>query len=158
MTNRVIQHIRSNVVAYVALFVALGGTSYAAINLPANSVGNRQIKNHSITPIKLDPSKTGAVVRLWAVVDFVPGTGERITSSRPQAHLTWDASSATGSITWHQPISPSCLVSATSGSGLISAFANPLRTTRAFVQFTLFSMSGQRSPGLAYIAVLCPQP
>ena len=39
MTNRVVQHIRSNAVAYVALFVALGGTSYAALKLPANSVG-----------------------------------------------------------------------------------------------------------------------
>ena len=28
-------HLRSNMVAYIALFVALGGTSYAAINLPA---------------------------------------------------------------------------------------------------------------------------
>ena len=35
---------RHNVVAYLALFVALGGTSYAAIRLPANSVGARQIK------------------------------------------------------------------------------------------------------------------
>ena len=34
MTNRVVQHIRSNVVAYVALFVALGGTSYAAHQAP----------------------------------------------------------------------------------------------------------------------------
>ena len=42
MTSRVVQHIRSNVVAYIALFVALGGTSYAAIKLPANSVGTRQ--------------------------------------------------------------------------------------------------------------------
>ena len=77
MMNRVVQHIRSNVVAYVALFVALGGTSYAALKLPANSVGTKQIKNHSITPIKLDPSKTGAVVRFWAILTR-PRTGNTI--------------------------------------------------------------------------------
>jgi len=38
----------STVVAYLALFVALGGTSYAAIKLPANSVGSREIKQRSV--------------------------------------------------------------------------------------------------------------
>ena len=83
MLNRVVQHIRSNAVAYVALFVALGGTSYAALKLPANSVGTKQIKNHSITPIKLDPSKTGAVVRFWAIVD-ASGSGERVLAADPR--------------------------------------------------------------------------
>ncbi len=87
MMNRVVQHIRSNVVAYVALFVALGGTSYAALKLPANSVGTKQIKNHSITPIKLDPSKTGAVVRFWAILNRRLGNGEQIVASRPRARI-----------------------------------------------------------------------
>jgi hypothetical protein len=34
----------ANVIATVALFVALGGSSYAAIKLPKNSVGAKQIK------------------------------------------------------------------------------------------------------------------
>jgi hypothetical protein len=42
------------VVALVALFVALGGTSYAAISaLPANSVGTKQLKNNAVTGSKL---------------------------------------------------------------------------------------------------------
>lgn len=41
-------HMRQNVVAYLALFVALGGSSYAAIRLPANSVGAKQIKNNAV--------------------------------------------------------------------------------------------------------------
>ena len=36
------------IVATVALFVALGGTSYAVMKLPKNSVGSEQIKNGSI--------------------------------------------------------------------------------------------------------------
>ena len=84
MLNRVVQHIRSNAVAYVALFVALGGTSYAALKLPANSVGTKQIKNHSITPVKLDPSKTGAVVRFWAILELIDWErGEQVVASQP---------------------------------------------------------------------------
>lgn len=49
------------IVACVALFVALGGTSYAAIKLPANSVGTKQLKNSAVTGVKVkDASLTGA--------------------------------------------------------------------------------------------------
>jgi hypothetical protein len=41
-------HLTKNVVAYLALFVALGGTSYAALKLPKNSVGSGQIKNGAV--------------------------------------------------------------------------------------------------------------
>jgi hypothetical protein len=50
----------ANVMATIGVFLALGGASYAAIKLPANSVGSKQIKtgavassdikNHSIKP------------------------------------------------------------------------------------------------------------
>jgi hypothetical protein len=41
------------VVACVALAIALGGTSYAAISLPANSVGTKQIKDRAVTKTKI---------------------------------------------------------------------------------------------------------
>lgn len=41
------------VVASVALAVALGGTSYAAINLPANSVGTKHIKSNAVVSSKV---------------------------------------------------------------------------------------------------------
>jgi hypothetical protein len=41
------------VVACLALLVALGGTSYAAIKLPRNSVGNIQLKRGAVTGIKV---------------------------------------------------------------------------------------------------------
>jgi hypothetical protein len=50
------------VVALIALFVALGGTSYAAINLPRNSVGTAQIKNRAVTQMKIS-KKTLATLR-----------------------------------------------------------------------------------------------
>jgi hypothetical protein len=37
----------------LATFIALGGTAYAATALPANSVGTRQLKNGSVTRVKL---------------------------------------------------------------------------------------------------------
>ncbi len=48
-----VTHLRSNLVAYLALFVALGGTSYAAINLPRNSVGTTQLKSNAVTSAKV---------------------------------------------------------------------------------------------------------
>ncbi len=38
----------ANVTATVALVIALGGTSYAAVVLPADSVGTRQIRNKAV--------------------------------------------------------------------------------------------------------------
>ena len=64
----VLEHIRRNVVGYIALFVALGGTGYAAATIPQASVGSRQIKNHAIDPIKLNPKFINGNVRAWAVV------------------------------------------------------------------------------------------
>jgi hypothetical protein len=66
--NRVTTHLRGNLVGWIALFVALGGTGYAAISIPRNSVGAAQIRNRSITPVKLNPSAIGGSVRAWAII------------------------------------------------------------------------------------------
>ena len=51
--TRLTAHARANLIAYLALFVALGGTSYAAIKLPKNSVGAKQIKRNAVTSAKV---------------------------------------------------------------------------------------------------------
>jgi hypothetical protein len=48
----------ANVMASIAVFVAVGGTSYAAITLPRNSVGEREIKPRAVGATEL---RTGAV-------------------------------------------------------------------------------------------------
>ncbi len=54
----------ANVTATLALIVALGGTSYAAIKLPSNSVGSKQIKKRAITHSKLRANAvTSGIVR-----------------------------------------------------------------------------------------------
>ena len=39
----------ANVMATVAVFIALGGTSYAALTLPRNSVGSAQIRSKAVS-------------------------------------------------------------------------------------------------------------
>jgi hypothetical protein len=43
----------ANVTASLALFVALGGTGYAAAKLPRNSVGSSQIRTHAVRSAEL---------------------------------------------------------------------------------------------------------
>ena len=79
--TKLLGHLKSNAVAYLALFVALGGTSYAAIKLPAGSVGNRQLKNHSVTPIKLDTGSIAGYVRAYAQIN-AQGRSPRLVRKR----------------------------------------------------------------------------
>ncbi len=51
----------ANVVASLALFIALGGASYAAIQLPPGSVGTQQLKNHAVTLVKIGREARGAL-------------------------------------------------------------------------------------------------
>lgn len=71
MLLRLLNHARRQAVAYVALMLALGGTSYAAVSLP----------NGSITAQKLNRSSIGGYVRAWAHVD----SSGRILSGSPGA-------------------------------------------------------------------------
>ena len=62
----------ANVIATVALFVALGGSSYAALNLPRGSVGPTQLKKGAVTTSKIKRNAvTGAKAR-EATFDSVP--------------------------------------------------------------------------------------
>jgi hypothetical protein len=45
----------ANVIASLALFIALGGGSYAALQIPKNSVGTPQLKRNAVTSPKVKP-------------------------------------------------------------------------------------------------------
>src|SRR3954454_14689211 len=52
--RRIREHITSaHLIAMLALFVAMGGTGYAALKLPKNSVGSKQIKKNAVTSTKV---------------------------------------------------------------------------------------------------------
>jgi hypothetical protein len=45
----------ANVIAGLALFIALGGSSYAALQIPKSSVGTQQLKRNAVTSPKVKP-------------------------------------------------------------------------------------------------------
>lgn len=54
----------ANVVSVIALFCALGGGAYAAVKLPNNSVGTKQLRNRAVSNAKLGSNAvTGAKVK-----------------------------------------------------------------------------------------------
>jgi hypothetical protein len=89
--TRLLTYAKSNAIALLALLVALGGTSYAAIAIPAGSVGTRQLRNRAVTEKKLGARAVGAAnlnsksiagyVAFWAHVG-ANWAGDRIKPAR----------------------------------------------------------------------------
>ena len=77
MLHRLSAHLRGNAVGYLALFVALGGSSYAAVRLTPGSVKSAALANGAVTHAKLARnSVTGVNVAKAALTarDFKSGT------------------------------------------------------------------------------------
>ena len=166
--TRVLAHVRSQGVAYVALFVALGGTSYAAFSLPANSVGTRQVRNGaittkkiangSITPSKLNGGAIGGSVRNWA---HVSQTGQ-VLSGSPGAHAS--VSGAEYTVTWGTNFSSRCaaLVTPAAVPGIAPiadstgvGINQPSGRRGKTVVYVWTYNSGSATPAPFYIAVVC---
>jgi hypothetical protein len=108
----------ANVMATLALFVALGGGAYAATSLPAKSVGTTQLKKGAVTTPKLaDGAVTAAKVKPGSLTGalFAPGslTGTQVNASTlgtvPQANHAANADQLGGA-------SPSAYQARVSGS------------------------------------------
>ena len=67
-TLNYIGHHAIAIIALICSLLALAGASYAALSVPAGSVGTRQLRDNSITPAKLNHRLIGGVVRAWASV------------------------------------------------------------------------------------------
>jgi hypothetical protein len=167
-----IKHFRHNVVAYLALFVALGGTSVAAIGLPSGSVGTRQLRKGAVTgsnlaggsvgASKLDPKSIAGYVAFWAQID----ASGRLVASQPRATvLTYAPLHGIDRVNWNRVIPRHCFGTATStttqlngGAYATVALANspktPARANYAFVQ--TYSGSGQNVPEPVNVVVICP--
>jgi hypothetical protein len=120
--TKLLNHVKHNVIAYLALFVALGGTSYAAIKLPVGSVGTKQLRNGAVTNGKLakgsvgtanlDKKTIGGYVRGYVQISALG----QILASRPAAKVVvWytDAIAPGGTIQWSQGMPSSCFAMAT---------------------------------------------
>jgi hypothetical protein len=77
-TKRITRHLSyANVMATIGVFIALGGASYAAVAIPANSVGTNQLKKSAVAGSKIKKNaissakvKDGSLQR----GDFASGT------------------------------------------------------------------------------------
>lgn len=69
------------VVACLALLVALGGTSYAAIRLPANSVGTKQLKRGAVTGVKVKSNSLGGTQINESRLGRVPSAATAATAT-----------------------------------------------------------------------------
>src|SRR5215213_6597981 len=64
----------ANVMATIAVFIALGGTGYAALNLPKNSVGSQQLKPKGV---RAGDIATGALTSRTIAESALKGINER---------------------------------------------------------------------------------
>ncbi len=104
--GNVLRHARRHSLSLVALgcaFLALGGASYAALQLPAGAVGAREIRNRTITPVKFAPSAIGGVVRHWAVVS----AAGRVLDASSRAHAQRGGNVVT--VDWGDKFSGRCI-------------------------------------------------
>jgi hypothetical protein len=90
----------ANVASALALFIALGGTSYAAVTLPANSVGRTQIRSSGVGQSEIAPNAVGrSEIRRGGVAqnelrDASVGPGEIRDGRISPADLSDDAKNA----------------------------------------------------------------
>ena len=80
MTKLIGRHLRNNVVGYVALTVALGGTSYAATNPNAT----RAHVQGSTAHVARDPQLINGSIRAWAII----GPAGRVIASAGKPKVT----------------------------------------------------------------------
>lgn len=159
MLNRLVNHIRHNIVGYLALFVALGGTGYAAVNLPAGSIGASQIRNHAIAPVKFNHQFINGTVRAWAVV----APNGTVQSSAGSAHVSLSKlTQGSYVVTWKRvavPTQTGCFavsgLTGTTGPGSSGALlsAESKRTWR--VSVVTYGLQGQYLAQNFYVAVVC---
>lgn len=168
MINRLFSHVRSNAIAYLALFVALGGTSYAAVTLPADSVGTPQLRKHavtrtklanrSITPSKLNHRLIGGSVRHWVRVT----AHGKVESSSSRAKVIGNPQQGGYVISWSDTFSRRCIAVATPIApalllGASAGYANARITGRrpTSVWVDTYNAQGQPTPAAFSLAVIC---
>ena len=150
-----LSHLRRNTVAYIALFVALGGTSYAAV----------EISNRSITPVKLNPRLFGGYVRAWA---SVAASGRVIASTGGVKVGVQQTPAGDYVVRWHTTPTTGCTAIAdvdlrgVGVSGPLPGYALPEairqagRSEESFVE--TYNGQGQHAALPFDVALLCSTP
>lgn len=162
--TRALEYLRHHVIAITALvlsILALASASYAAL-----TIDGRDIRNHTIDPVKLDPKFISGSVRAWAVVTasgrLIAGAGHPRVSTvglPGQYEIDWGvgvgrhcATQATVDIvgsTADETVSGDSFV-----AGYVSAATYAHRKVRRSVIET-FNPSGQPTPLGFDVTVVC---
>lgn len=82
----------ANIISTVCLFLLLGGTAYATLSLPKNSVGSKQLKPHAVTSTKIKPGSLSAA-------DLSHGAMSVLRSTSSYSETESDARYLRGTIT-----------------------------------------------------------
>jgi hypothetical protein len=171
--SRFLTYARHNSIAILALLVALGGTSYAAINLPAGSVGSRQLRsaavtqaklsNRSVSATKLDPRSIAGYLAFWA---HIAANGRVIASSPRATVFTLAPARGIQRVNWGRRIPSRCFALASVTDlvpGNPPAYANAYVSTgpgvpagSSSVVVQTFDASGGNVPEPVNVAVMCP--
>ena len=162
--------IRHNAIALLALFVALGGTSYAALSLPAGSVGTQQLRNGAVTSRKLakgavtagilDPKSIAGHIADWAQIR----ADGHVAASSPRASVTSsDPTQGLYQLYWHRSIAQNCVAIANPvnvGPVNASATANTAgpfgRGRSAYILVSTFDAGGNNVPENVNVLIICP--
>jgi hypothetical protein len=106
----------ATLIASAALFVALGGTGYAAFSLPKNSVGGKQLKNNAVTTNKIkNGAVTGSKINLGTLGTVPSASHASSADSATHASMADSAAALNGNTIRWAVVDASGVIAAQSG-------------------------------------------
>ena len=150
---KILTFIRQNAIALLALFVALGGASYAAV-----AINGSQIRNGTINAVKLDPKTISASISAWAIVY---GDSTSVTPGPSSSHVRVRAIGTGEVITWSgrrfaskcMPMTTPLSAPPTGGYGSVTTQFDAAHATLTLLGFGPDKV-GRPQP--AYVMIVCP--
>jgi hypothetical protein len=122
------------VVALIALFVALGTGAYAAISVPANSVGTPQLKNGAVIGSKIhDGAVTGAKIKLGTLGTVPSASHATHAAGADNANRLGGRPASAYALTGQSRYTEAQLASGFTNFSTVYALAGYLRDTLGFV-------------------------
>jgi hypothetical protein len=157
MLSKTLNYVSHHAIAILALvcsLLALAGASYAATQLPKNSVGNQQIKRGAIAPPKLS-KQIGGYVRAYAKIN----SAGQVQYAYPQAKLVgWQVTTSGvsgGIIQWKASTSNKCIALSTAQGyfgSRVPTNATLVGGSKSFKTGVSVQMAG---PSGVSVAVIC---
>ncbi len=154
MPQRIARYLRRNAIAVLALFVALGGSSYAAI-----TISGGQLRNHSVDAVKLNPRSISGSIKAWVNVRQTSRGLAAVGSSSP---VRVDARGQLVSIRWlRQRFAAACGASVTpefGADGASGGYVTTLFYTGKSPELGVFGHAADGTPRAqpAFVLIVCP--